>query len=462
MPASAAPTTGRVWQRTARGSTKAYPGPAARGLRGRKRGAPEAELTQPAAAWSHGGVPAAALSQPASGACQLVQGLLGLAGSGPALKALLGALATASAIRLSRRGSGRIPGTDKRRRVAMVDDGEGGRLSLVTFNIRGISDRWPERLPLLRACLAELDADVYAFQEVLTGEFGQEADILGKGYHVHGCRAALGHLLRQGGVAGLYARWLQFALRFSCLRHMMVKMPLWVEAWREAWRVQATPAVLLRDLAMAPFFGNSLASSLPATYTSEDDQLWLGEFRAAQRICVMGPLLGASPSSGEAPGSETGVSRQGLWIVNTHLHHDEEKPGVRTEQVDAICRWMEKVLDSSMGVLIVGDLNAHPREEVHAVFSSFGYRSAYDSALGMQEPPITWPSGLVAPLMDQGEPMCLDYVYFKGGPAHALELLSMKLAGDAPCQGDATLYPSDHFGLHAVVQIKPRAAGPAM
>lgn len=51
----------------------------------------------------------------------------------------------------------------------MVDDGEGGRLSLVTFNIRGISDRWPERLPLLRACLAELDADVYAFQEVLTG-----------------------------------------------------------------------------------------------------------------------------------------------------------------------------------------------------------------------------------------------------------------------------------------------------
>lgn len=46
------------------------------------------------------------------------------------------------------------------------------------------------------------------------GEFGQEADILGKGYHVHGCRAALGHLLRQGGVAGLYARWLQFALRF--------------------------------------------------------------------------------------------------------------------------------------------------------------------------------------------------------------------------------------------------------
>lgn len=48
-----------------------------------------------------------------------------------------------------------------------------------------------------------------------------------------------------------------------------------------------------------------------------------------------------------------------------------------------------------------GDLNAHPREEVHAVFSSFGYRSAYDSALGMQEPPITWPSGLVAPLMDQ-------------------------------------------------------------
>ncbi len=45
---------------------------------------------------------------------------------------------------------------------------------MVTFNIRGIMDRWRERQPLLAACLAELDADVVAFQEVLTGAVAAE------------------------------------------------------------------------------------------------------------------------------------------------------------------------------------------------------------------------------------------------------------------------------------------------
>jgi hypothetical protein len=43
-------------------------------------------------------------------------------------------------------------------------------MSVVTYNVRGVMDRWEERLPLLRDTLARLDADVYCFQEVLTGE----------------------------------------------------------------------------------------------------------------------------------------------------------------------------------------------------------------------------------------------------------------------------------------------------
>jgi len=42
--------------------------------------------------------------------------------------------------------------------------------SIATFNLRGVSDRWVERQPLLRQCLHQMDADVLCFQECLTGE----------------------------------------------------------------------------------------------------------------------------------------------------------------------------------------------------------------------------------------------------------------------------------------------------
>jgi hypothetical protein len=57
-------------------------------------------------------------------------------------------------------------------------------VSVLTFNIRGIMDRWPERRPLLAETLRRLDADVVCFQEVLTGEKGWAAGLV----WVVGCR----------------------------------------------------------------------------------------------------------------------------------------------------------------------------------------------------------------------------------------------------------------------------------
>jgi endonuclease/exonuclease/phosphatase family metal-dependent hydrolase len=48
--------------------------------------------------------------------------------------------------------------------------GPAAEVSVVTFNIRGVMDRWPERAPVLKQCLKQADADVVCFQEVLTGE----------------------------------------------------------------------------------------------------------------------------------------------------------------------------------------------------------------------------------------------------------------------------------------------------
>eukprot|EP00878_Enallax_costatus_P044818 GHUV01053573.1.p1 GENE.GHUV01053573.1~~GHUV01053573.1.p1 ORF type:complete len:201 (+),score=13.83 GHUV01053573.1:553-1155(+) len=57
-----------------------------------------------------------------------------------------------------------------RRGMVSVNMGPAAELSVCTFNIRGIHDRWQERAPILKQCLKQADADVYCFQEVLTGK----------------------------------------------------------------------------------------------------------------------------------------------------------------------------------------------------------------------------------------------------------------------------------------------------
>lgn len=60
-----------------------------------------------------------------------------------------------------------------RRGLVQANMGPAAELSVCTFNIRGIHDRWRERAPVLKQCLKQADADVFCFQEVLTGETGR-------------------------------------------------------------------------------------------------------------------------------------------------------------------------------------------------------------------------------------------------------------------------------------------------
>lgn len=42
----------------------------------------------------------------------------------------------------------------------------------------------------------------------------------------------------------------------------MVRWPLWLESWREAYSVKHPLPQVLKDLSVAPFFGNSIACRL--------------------------------------------------------------------------------------------------------------------------------------------------------------------------------------------------------
>jgi len=57
-----------------------------------------------------------------------------------------------------------------KRALVTASMGPAAEVSVVTFNIRGVMDRWPERAPVLKQCLKQADADIVCFQEVLTGE----------------------------------------------------------------------------------------------------------------------------------------------------------------------------------------------------------------------------------------------------------------------------------------------------
>lgn len=156
------------------------------------------------------------------------------------------------------------------------------------------------------------------------------------------------------------------------------------------------PATNLRDLAIAPFYGNSIASRLPAVLpeghssngssgaagsskggssgsccgcggsagplsaggsSSGCDLLVLGDFRAAQRVCVqlrlsqpppppqqqhvqqqapkqqqpLGSDLAAAAGNGSSADSAVFV-----WLVNTHLDH--ATPEIRARQMQVRCR----------------------------------------------------------------------------------------------------------------------------
>ena len=178
-------------------------------------------------------------------------------------------------------------------------------------------------------------------------------------------------------------------------------------------------------------YGNSLLVREPFAATSVE-RLDLGLSRAVLRATVR-----------LSDGTE-------LLVAVTHLHHEVDGTAARDQQADQLLDWLASA-PVTQAQVVMGDFNAHPDEPAVERMRAHGYRSAYLEANGV-EPAITWPSGIQAPGMDtDGEPACLDYIWIRGG----VRVASARLAFDRPAPGDPTLYPSDHLGLSAQVELGP-------
>ena len=136
--------------------------------------------------------------------------------------------------------------------------------------------------------------------------------------------------------------------------------------------------------------------------------------------------------------------------MNTHLHHPDGPPGhvARLRQARAITAFLDELPPTDATVL-VGDLNGLPDEPAMDWLFAAGFRSATREA-GLGDPG-TFPSGLIAPTIYRGPRVCIDYVLVRG----SVRVKDARLAFDQPSANDPGLYPSDHLGLVADLEISP-------
>lgn len=140
-------------------------------------------------------------------------------------------------------------------------------------------------------------------------------------------------------------------------------------------------------------------------------------------------------------------SGQTLDFVTTHLHHVAHARQARQEQVMALMGWLHEVGRVSRQV-IVGDFNEVPDGPAITQMKQ-AFRSAYAAVHG-HEPLATFPTALVT--QQDAWAGCLDYIFVSSG----LHVEEARLCCHRPAPQDDTLYPSDHVGLLATLEIRRR------
>ncbi len=133
-----------------------------------------------------------------------------------------------------------------------------------------------------------------------------------------------------------------------------------------------------------------------------------------------------------------------LDFYNTHLYFPPEAAEERLAQGKKLLAWSE-TWQGSGAVVVLGDFNAYPGEPVLELMKS-RFVSAHEAANGA-EPEKTWPTPVNT--YDPSPPGCLDYVFVSGATVR-----SASLAFDTPHPLDATLYPSDHLGVTATLDVR--------
>lgn len=137
-------------------------------------------------------------------------------------------------------------------------------------------------------------------------------------------------------------------------------------------------------------------------------------------------------------------NRQPLDFVSTHFHHVAADKEARQEQALRLTGWLADIRPIPAQV-IAGDFNELPSGPAIRIIKQ-RFRSAYQLRHDY-EPLATFPTALVSLGEWSG---CLDYIFVSTGIRRVPEAT---IFCDAPAPEDDTLYPSDHVGLLATLEV---------
>ena len=132
-----------------------------------------------------------------------------------------------------------------------------------------------------------------------------------------------------------------------------------------------------------------------------------------------------------------------LDFYNTHLYFPPEAVQERLEQAKRLLEWTETWRGAN-AVVVVGDFNAYTGEPTVELMKS-RFASAHESAHG-REPEKTWPTPVNT--YDKSPPGTLDYIFVSGA-----KVIDAGITFDTPHPLDADLFPSDHLGVFARLEI---------
>jgi endonuclease/exonuclease/phosphatase family metal-dependent hydrolase len=133
-------------------------------------------------------------------------------------------------------------------------------------------------------------------------------------------------------------------------------------------------------------------------------------------------------------------------FVNTHLHFPPDAQQERVDQLTYLLAWLDRDT-RRLPMVIAGDFNAYadPPEPAVALMKA-RFRSAYEAFHG-REPAKTWTTPVNT--YDPSPHGTLDYIFV----SPEFRVAEAGLAFDKPSPLDGDLYPSDHLGLYAVLEL---------
>ena len=137
-------------------------------------------------------------------------------------------------------------------------------------------------------------------------------------------------------------------------------------------------------------------------------------------------------------------SHQTMDFVATQLHQVSFEKEAREEQAMKLMGWLHSHKRVPIQV-VAGDLNETPDGPAIAYIKQ-SFRSAYAQCYG-REPLATYPTHLVG---GESPAACLDYIFYSAAVHRVIDAALFCTTAD---REDDTLYPSDHVGLVATLEV---------